>query len=352
MASPEVIRIYRSTGKVRLEAKSIVNFAFAERLLAGQSLESDHTSRVVRFGDAENWASYAVEPNLHASGIALRPNADVIRETNRSLKQLARLLEVGISQNIPALLEQLSSKWAGGPFLAAFALLGALRRPWRGPQASRRGFALLVPGTAVLATFSTVWVYPRNFFILIPFLLVFAANGLIETARWTKASIAAAGPRWFGAAACGYRLVPGLLGVAIILYPMKGVRALYEFTEGSPAHRSASDAGLWIRQQQSRRVKIMDTSPPLSFHADADYVHFPFCSSTLAIQFIAANKVDYIVLRHGEKSVPYYDDWLTHGIPDPRAQLVHPSSGDSPSEIVIFRWHSAESQFADQRAPH
>jgi hypothetical protein len=339
LALPEVIFIYRSTGKVRLEGKSAIFFALSTRILARQaSLEADHQAPDAVHDDAAKWAGEAIDTNLQATGIWMRPNAEVIRETRITLKEVSHIVEKGVRQNTPILLQQLSSKWLGAPFLPALALLGAVRRPWRRPHASGRLFVMLVPVTAILAILSTLWTDPRFYFVLVPFLLIWAANGLVEIGLWTKTSISAIGWRWPNPVASEC-IIPGLIALAVIIYPIKGVRELYAFTQGSPSSYIDKEVGLWIGRQQTRAVRIVDLSTPLAFHAGAQYVHFPYCSGEIGLRFLDAAFVDYIVVRRKEKFTQYYDDWMAHGIPDPRAELVYVSQGANAGEIVVYRWH-------------
>jgi 4-amino-4-deoxy-L-arabinose transferase-like glycosyltransferase len=354
LALPWVIFIYRSTGKVRLDGKSAIVFALDARILvaqanreagrglpAGQHDEPSSAPNVESWQPwEEKWASSAVNAQLEGTGIWMRPNADVIRETI-TFKQFTRILRKGIRHSLPAFLQQLSSRWLGAPFLPALALLGAVRRPWRQPLASSRLFVLLVPGTSVVATFSVLWIFARFYFILAPFLLLWAANGLVEVGRWAKATGTAARWRWLGPVMSEY-LIPGLIGLAVIIYPLRGVRALYEFTGGSASSPLAKEVGLWIQEQQNRSVRIMDLSTPLAFHAGAQFLYFPYCSADLALRFLDAAEVDYVVLRREEKFTRYYEDWLTRGIPDPRAQLVYVSSGANPGEFVVYQWRRAD----------
>jgi hypothetical protein len=342
LALPEVIFIYRSTGKVRLEAKSAINFAQSARILDWQtSIAADHGLADAQGDEAQKWAGHAIGANLEETGIWMRRNADVIRETRMTLKGFAHFVKKAVRHNTPVLLQLLSSRWLGAPFLPALALLGALRRPWRRPLAAGRLFIMLVPAAAVVAGFSVIIVYPRNYFVLVPFLLIWAANGLVEIGLWTAASTSAAGWQWLFPAV-SRSIIPGLIGVATVIYPIKGVRELYEFQEGSPATRVAREAGLWIGRQQDHTVKIMDRSTPLAFHADAQFVYFPYCSGELALRFLDAAKVDYVVLRRHEKFTQYYDDWLNNGIPDSRAQVVYVSSDANAGDIVVYRWHRVE----------
>lgn len=350
LAAPEIAFIYRATGKLRLEAKSAITSPLAIRILKREaSLGGDYAASDPQYEEALKWGSSAINDRLERIGVWLIPEVDLMRE-KVTLRDLARVAAKAVRQNTPLLIQNLSSRWLGAPFLPALALLGVARRPWRRPQALSRLYVMLVPATAVVASFSVLWIFPRYYFVLVPFLLIWAANGLVEIGLWTKASLAAAHWPWISTAVLTC-LLPGLFGLAVLIYPIRGIRGLYEFTEGSPVHGVVKDAGLWIKQQQNGPVTIMDRATPLAFHADAQFVYFPYCSGDLALRFLDAAKVDYVVLRRGEKFSQYYDDWLTRGIPDPRAQLVYTSKGANPGEIVIYRWHRPDNDLPKLQRP-
>jgi 4-amino-4-deoxy-L-arabinose transferase-like glycosyltransferase len=356
LALPEVIFIYKSTGKVLLDGKSAIVFALDSRILAAQGDPEARHQLAGAPGDEpsslpnveswqpwqEKWATNAINAKAEGSGIWMRTSAEVIRDTHITLKEIAHIMGKSMRQNIPAFLQQLSSRWLGAPFLPALALLGALRRPWRPPLASSRLFVLLVPMTAVVATFATLWIYPRFYFVLAPFLLIWAANGLVEVGRWTKASIAATGWRWLGPGVLAYA-VPTLIGLAVVVYPLRAVRDLYEFKQGAPVAGVVEQerVGLWIGQQQDRPVKIMGTIP-IAFYANGQFVPFPYCSAELAFRFLDVAEVDYVVLRRGDRFTRYYEDWLAKGIGDPKAELVYVSSDANAGEFRVFRWHRAD----------
>jgi hypothetical protein len=190
----------------------------------------------------------------------------------------------------------------------------------------------------VVATFSALWSQERYYFVLVPFLLIWAANALVEVGLWTKASSAAVGWVTLARPAVSQCIIPGLIGLALIIYPVKGVRQQYNLAEGFPSTRVEKELGLWIGHQQNRPVRIMDLSIPVAFHADAQSVHFPYCSAELALRFLDDAQVDYMVLRRGETFTQYYEEWLQRGIPDRRAELLHVSSGVD-AKYVVYRWH-------------
>jgi len=357
LALPEIILIYESTGKVMLEGKGAIFFDVGTRTLSAEkSLEvsgrlpdghEPYSPPTATWGDegmiygstAYNWADYAIDAHLRGTGTGMRANADVIRETTVKPKELFYLLEEAVRHKAPVVAHRLLSSWLGPPFLLALALLGALRRPWRRPQASSRLFVALVPVTSIAAALSAPWDEPRYYFVLLPFLLIWAANGLVEIGLWAKASSTAVGWNIVASPVISKWIIPGLIGLAIIVYPLKSVRALPPFTSGSPSSRIEKDLGSWIEHQQDHRVRIMDLAAglPLAFHANAQHVQFPYTGSALALRFLDFAKVDYVILRRDSKFTRYYENWLTHGIPDPRAELLHVPP-DAANKFVVYRW--------------
>jgi 4-amino-4-deoxy-L-arabinose transferase-like glycosyltransferase len=340
--APEVIFFYRSTGKLRLEGKSTVFFALSQSILAEQAnLHTDAPSLEART-KAAFLAEYAIDPNLRGIGTAIRPNAEVIQETHITLSALARIVATATRQNMPVFFQQVSSRWFGSPLLPALALLGAVRQAWPRSSLTGRLFVIFVPMTAVLSTLFALWTDTRFYFVLVPFLLIWAADGLVALSSWAAASLAEMGWPLLMRRTLGI-VFSALVGLAAVIYPIKGVRSVWEFVQGSPLTQIVKDVGLWVGQQQAHQVRIMDLSTPLAFHAGATYLHYPYCSGDQAIRFLDAASVDYVILRQGELTygddTPYYEDWLKGGIPDPRAQLVFTSSGVHAGELRVFQWN-------------
>jgi hypothetical protein len=267
----------------------------------------------------------------------MRTNAEVIRETRITLKESFRVVKEAVRRKARVVVKNLFlNSWFGPPFLPALALLGALRRPWRRPQASSRLFVMLVPVAPIAATFSAFWDYDRYYFVLVPFLLIWASNGLIEVGLWTKASSAAVGWRLVARPVVSKCIIPGLIGLSIIIYPVK---LAGDYLTATFSNRIEKDVGLWIKRQQDHPVRIMDLAYGLvlAFHANAQHVQFPYCDGDLALRFLDSAEVDYLILRRGGDFTQYYEDWLTRGIPDPRAELLHVSP-DVDNKYVVYRW--------------
>ena len=353
MVLPEVIFIYKSTGKVKLEAKSTIFFYAGKRILAaerypGMDYESPGGQHEVPSPEPnvesgqrweDKWASYGIDSHLKGMGFPMRPHAEIIREMSITAGDLLLLLEMGVRREGPELFQRLSSDWLGSPLLPALALLGAFRRPWHGPRASSRFFVLLVGGAAVVPTLFALWNEQRYYFVLVPFLSLWAANGLYEIGLWAKASFSAAGWGRLERPIVSQCIVPGLLGLALIASPIKAVGRIQVFVDSALPSRVEKEVGRWINRQQDHPVRIMDTGIPLAFHAGAQFTYFPYCSGDLALQYVEAAQVDYIVLRRDQQFTQYYVDWLTHGIPDQRAERLELPSIAGANKFVVFRWH-------------
>ena len=352
---PEVILIYRSTGKVMLEGKSTLFFELGTRILSAEKSLKVHrqlpdghepySAQTAVWGRegliwksaAYNWAHFAVDTHLRGTGTTMRTNAEVIREARITLKESFRVVKEAVRHKALVVFKNLfGNSWLWPPFLPALALLGALRRPWRRPQASSRLFVMLVPVAPIAATFSAFWDEPRYYFVLLPFLLIWASNGLIEVGLWTKASSAAVGWRLVARPVVSKCIIPGLIGLSIIIYPVKLARG---YLTATFSNRIEKDVGLWIKRQQDHPVRIMDLAYglPLAFHANAQHVQFPYCDGDLALRFLDSAEVDYLILRRGDDFTQYYEDWLTRGMPDPRAELLHVSP-DVDNKYVVYRW--------------
>ncbi len=342
LALPEVIFIYRSTGKVALEGKGAQFFDMGTRMLAADKNREVVSAQSVPSGESwqYKWACYAIDEQLQRTGTVMRSNSELVRETQITLKGLFHLVAKGIRDNAPEFLEVFSSRWFGAPFLPALALLGCLRRPWRRPQASSRLFVLLIAAASVAATFSALWTQSRFFYVLVPIVLIWASNGLVEVGLWTKASSTAAGWRALASPLVSEWLIPGMLGLAVVIYPIKAVRSEGLMREGAPASHVEKDLGLWIGQLQNCPVRIMDLGFGLrpAYYADAQWVNFPYCDAQSALRFLDAAQVDYVVLRRQKTFTYYYEDWLAHGIPDPRAELLKVPPG-LDAQFVVYRWH-------------
>jgi len=354
---PVVVFIYRSTGEVRLEVKSQIFFYTGKRIMAaeknpGVDYESPGGHHEVPSPEPnveswqswqDKWGFYGIDANGKGMGFSLRPHSEIIQQADVHIKDMLILIAKGTSENAPVLFRRLSSDWFGAPFLPALALLGAVRRPWRGPLAASRLFVLLVMAAPVAATFFALWDEARYYFVLIPLFSIWAANGLIEIGLWAKASSIAAKWNMLSWPALSEWLVPAFIGLLLIVSPIRAVRKLAVFVDSAPPTLVDKNVGLWIGHQQGESVRIIDLSIPLAFHADAQFTYFPYCTGDAALRYLDSAQVDYVVLRRDQKFTKYYEDWLAHGIPDRRAELLQLPALVGVDKFVVYRWHRSAS---------
>jgi hypothetical protein len=342
LASPEVIFLFQSTGKVGLQGKGSQFFAMGNRILAANRDPAVYSAPSVPSSESwqYKWACYAVDDRPQGTGVIMRSHTEVVRQTQITPKGLFRLAAKGLRENAPQFLAFLNANWLGAPFLPALALLGCLRRPWRQPQASSRLFVLLVAAAPVAATFSALWTQSRFYYVLVPFVLIWASNGLVELGLWAGETRAAAGWKILASPVRAEWILPALIGLAIVICPIKAVRGLSLMQEGAPSSRAEKDLGLWLGHLQHHPVRIMDLGFGLrpAFYAGAQWVNCPYCDGEVALRFLDAAQVDYVVLRRRETFTHYYEDWLGHGIPNPRAELLQVPSEEN-SQFVVYRWH-------------
>jgi 4-amino-4-deoxy-L-arabinose transferase-like glycosyltransferase len=356
-ALPVSVFIYRSTGRIMLEAKSTSISYLDSRVLAAERTPGVDFVSGRGFHDVPSpahsadgtlpweimWAYYSITPNLEETGFAMRPWVETVRDEKTNLRDVFPLLLAGVRNAIPQLFRQFSSLWLGAPLLPALALLGAFRRPWRRPQALLRAYFTLVTFAPLAATLFIFWGdNPRYYFIFVPVFSIWAANGLFEIGLWAKASMLAAGWDRLDRQRPYHWILPAFLGLVTVTSPIKATLANFEFSSSALPMRVDKEVGLWIARQESNPIRVMDLTLPLSFHADAQrHVYFPYTTGELALRYLDATKVDYIVLRRGEKYTKYYEEWLEKGIPSPRAERLRlPLSG--AEKFVIYRWHHTE----------
>ena len=358
LISPEAIFVYRTTGKLKLEGKSTIFFYDAQRILAaehhpGQEYVSPGGHHEIPTAEPnvesalrweEKWAFFGIDSHLKGMGFALRPHVEILREARMNLADIPRIIVAGMRQNLPILFQRLSSDWLGAPLLPALAFLGVFRRSWQAKQALVRWFVLLIMAAPMVATFTSLRTEQRYYFVFIPLLSVFAANGLVGVGLWFKASVAAL--RWplLASPLLSRVLVPGIVGLAMLLTAVSGRGNVYNFAESAPSTQVDKEVGHWIAQRQNYPIKIMDLSIPLAYHAGAQlFSYFPYCSNDSALEYADAAQVDYIVLRRDAHFTRYYQDWLERGISDSRAELLRLPAIPGAGKFIVYRWHHFDS---------
>jgi hypothetical protein len=322
LVSPYVAFLYRATGQLRIEGKSLFHLTYGKRLLAGQTADQ---------------AQFSVNERAEGTGIWMRPLVALLPEARAEPLTIARIAAGAARQNAPLLLARLASPWVGGPLMFGLAMVGFFRRPWRRTEALSHLFVALAALGCLVGPLSTLFDIPRFVYVFVPLLVIWGSEGIVQVFRWTAVT-AGIVPAGLSRRICGVAL-SGLLVVVVLASSLRNVPG--EMQRG-PESRVVENVGEWIRGQQDRPVTIMDFNTLLAFYAGGQWIHPPYANGDVALRFLDAARVDYVVLRPSS-SFDYYRDWYEHGIPSSRAELVRLWSDPYfNGELKIVRWHPTD----------
>jgi hypothetical protein len=165
----------------------------------------------------------------------------------------------------------------------------------------------------------------------------------MQVFRWADATTAGVLPARLSRRICGIAL-SGLLAAVVLGSSLRNVPRLGNFQQSSRDSRVVEEVGEWIRRQQDRPATIMDVTTQIAFHAAGQWIHPPYANGEVALRFLDAARVDYVVLRRQDSNWSDYSrDWYERGIPSSRAELVRVWSDPYFSgELKIVRWHPAD----------
>jgi hypothetical protein len=122
-----------------------------------------------------------------------------------------------------------------------------------------------------------------------------------------------------------------------------GVRQVTEFAMGTPRYSYIRSAGLWLKEHEPGRKNILSEGAVFPFYAGGYQILAPAASEEVVLRYLHSENPDFLVLGSLPiKSVSYLRDWYDHGIPDPRAKLIH-SEGTGTDRILIYKWDHVSS---------
>ena len=76
-----------------------------------------------------------------------------------------------------------------------------------------------------------------------------------------------------------------------------------------------------------------------TYYAEGTLISLPYADICAGSAYLDSMNVDFIVLdSHWVGHFPELSDWMKHGIPDNRAQLIHAAGIDADNRIAIYRW--------------
>jgi hypothetical protein len=306
-------------GSFRLEGKSALNEIINQRMNQGMSYLE---------------AGYGLGPNLEPEGPYLTADQFALQAPSMSA-QLGMVLRsyfhgiVGRTRFIVIAVG--AKKDFGSPLICVLALFGIFRPGWANRKWLEEGLFLSAAGLTLVILLSLRFVWGRYLFPFLPFLVLWAAAGIVfiseGSAKWLPdASVARA--------ATAIRVV---LTAAILLWAIPGVLKDGDLAEANKGY--LREAGLWLDHHKPGPKNLMAVGSTLPYYANGTQLYLPYTNSDAALSYIHRKRPDFIVLQADELDTrPYMREWFEHDIPDSCAQLIRHSEGPASQQIEIYQW--------------
>jgi len=324
LASPYIAFFYMSTGNLRLEAKSDISYTIARNRLAGMSdLEAD----------------YGIGQDLTIKGPLLAP-FEFADHTPYPKPLAAKLSTVAsmVKHNAQTVYHYLLQREIGSPVMLGLVVLALFRHTWSNRRLSHETVLLVMAGSIVLIVLASSTAEFRYFLPIVPLLLLWSGKGVKDLAQWIKGWELLRQHRWIPPNVIATALQLSVIGLMLLL-SIEGVRRDWLFSaQRSAAAIAARDAGLWLAKHEPGPKRIAVMFPVVPYYAKGTLLCFPFGDSESTWRYLERRKVDFVVLESNKSEVvPTIGEWITHGVPDPYAQLVYDRTNSSGDRVVIYR---------------
>lgn len=325
IASPYILFLYSHTGQWRLEGKWNMNYTAGMRMHAGLSSPQAH---------------YGIDQNQQEVGPLLDPErAANYTPYPHALRDKLSYMLFSARKNRGIAYATFLSTVFGQPFLLILIAIGLFRFVWS-PQ---RLVHEIVFATMVLSIFILVLTahhvelrYADPYLVLT---IPWAAKGLEELGAWAQSMAESLIPNLvprktlFGTAAQLAICIP------LLALSFADTRSLTEFTIEGAGYLGIKQAGLWLRNQKPEAKRIAATNSVVPLYAHGTLVQYPYAEPAQTFRYFDSRNVNFIALEGiSTDAFPTMAAWLTHGIPNPRAQLVYDSGGPAETRIEIYRW--------------
>ena len=322
VGAPYVWFLKEKTGHFRIEAKSADNFAYGQMKLTGVAWEP---------------AFRAIDDNLKPIGLSMRTDLDVLQTTKFRLRTLLGFVKLAARDNARSLVHDLfEESFSGGFMLVALVTIGLFGSPWNRKRAVQEA-AVLVFLALLFVPLLTLVDYFNTRYIL-PFLFVFviwAANGVAGLADWSEKSLRDFLPENRGAEVARW-IVPFASAVVLLTLAWGAIAHVDNFRKGDPTLKAA---GLYLKGRFPAGFTVMDTDGLIAFYSGGIYKPFPYSGENTALRYIAAKNISVLVLRqkNSETRNPYYQSWVSTGVPDPRASFLASFQCEEFGRIDLYR---------------
>jgi 4-amino-4-deoxy-L-arabinose transferase-like glycosyltransferase len=314
------------TGHFLLEGKNRMNYTIGQRLLSG--MPPQEATRGLD-GDAR-----PVGPQLdQLHNIATSPYPMGPRNLLHYFLHMAAQNKSWIYREI------IPSYVFGSLLLPMLAVLGLFGESWTSERLSRELYLLMIVGFMFVILLGAQLQLLRYAIPLLPFGLLWASKGLATLGDWATRTTLSLSDRWSYAPKVSSLIVMAAPMVILLGLSAANTGTVGELSESFPENRNIKVAGLWLHAHADKYPAVMAYESSIPFYARGDWLPLPYADSGLALRYIAAKHPDFVVVSFQMSgSTPYADDWLEHGIADPRAKLEYETPGDVARRVRIYRW--------------
>jgi 4-amino-4-deoxy-L-arabinose transferase-like glycosyltransferase len=323
LAAPYVAYLSIQTGAFHLEGKSVMNYTLAQRINAGMDPYA---------------AGFAVGPDLHEDGPFLSVNRWIMEAPAAIPRRgLAEYLVQNSLRNAGPLRRTLLSPAFGGYLMIVLVATGLLFRPPGRPSFAREALVFTIVVGYVVILLGQHMVALQYVVPLLPFLMIWAANGIGIVTDWIIAGtrvVAHGHNSWRTLVAM---TIPCALVLALVI-PGADLSRGGAFRSDAPLEAYRKEAGLWLARRPVPPRTVMSTSNEVPYYAGATAMRLPYAPGDRALAYVRLKSPDYVVLpRQPSRVEPYYTSWLKRGIPDPAARLVHLIGAPDDPDVAIFQ---------------
>lgn len=320
LVTPYVAYLSVHTGGLRLEGKSIMNYAIGQRVNAGMDPLQ---------------ASFGIGPDLKEEGPFLSPNVFVAESSYpASFRTFAEYWMTSAWRNRKAMPEWLVVYPAFGSLaMIGLVTVALIYRPWGYRRLIMEGILLTIAVGYLFILFGLPFIELRFLLPLLPILIIWMSKGIDEVADWTMSSVRQM-TAW---RAPTVTLLGGgvrsLLALSLVLLAIRGTSAA---PRNDPRELALRQAGIWLGAHAYDGRRIMTVSAEVAYYSGGVFLPLPYADGRLALDYLREKNPDFVVLTHEQaRRGPYLEDWFEHGIAG--APLVY-KGGRGGDEVLIYEW--------------
>jgi 4-amino-4-deoxy-L-arabinose transferase-like glycosyltransferase len=307
---------------LQIEAKTTINLHLAERLQSGMSYD--------RAASEIDVAGRPIGPELLSNyGFP---------DTGEGPPAFGTILSIAVINFARHLIDvpnALRTGLFGSPIVLLFALAGLILGPWNRRRAGDE-LVLCCYVAAVFASLASVYhFYPRYADELLPVLVLWAGHGAWWLFRAINVRLRRRPGRGLSADAAA-----GTLALVMLLLLFQE-RPVFKGIINASQTLTEREVGQWmLAEGYGIGLPIFSADAQSVYYAGGTWVPAPWSPDVAAtFAYLERTKPKYIVLdAENAQSYPYMQEWLAHGIPDPRARLVRVFSGPGGPVAAVYHW--------------